>query len=201
MEHVSARPWAQFGLPIVAAIVAGLVVFGGWWSTSGQPPGGAADQEFMVADGFEEAADEPAATVEAALTIFITGEVAHQNMYTLPASARVGDAVEAAGGLTTQADLEQINLAQRLGDEQHIHIPAYGAATSAAPSSLATLDLNSASLADLTKLEGIGETLAERIVAFRDEQGPFTSLDQLGEIAGIKASLLEKLAAQVRVGQ
>jgi competence protein ComEA len=140
--------------------------------------------------------------------VYISGAVMYPDVYRLPGDARVKDVVMAAGGLSPDAAGEQINLAAPISDAQHIHVPRRGeqpvavAGTSgSAASSAATtgglLNLNSASQAELEDLPGIGATLAERIIAYREANGPFTSVEDLRKVSGVGAKLFERLAPLV----
>lgn len=139
------------------------------------------------------------------LVVYVSGAVAAPDVYRLPGGARVKDAVLAAGGLTVGADPAAVNLAAPLADAQHIHIPPIGAAAPAAAETGAPegglIDVNRAGAAELEELPGVGRTLAARIVAHRESQGPFTSVEGLREVTGIGAKLYEQIAPLVTVGQ
>ena len=122
---------------------------------------------------------------------------------TLPAGARVADALAAAGGLLPEADPAAVNAAAVLTDGQQIAIgvpgtpPAAGSTGGAAGDEL--VDLNAATAADLDALPGIGPVLAQRIVDHRAEHGPFTSVDQLDDVSGIGPAIFAELVERVRV--
>lgn len=155
---------------------------------------------------------EPTTTVSArSVAVYITGAVARPEVYTLPHDARVKDVVLAAGGLTDDADSERINLAAHIEDAQHIHIlrigetaapvASSGAGVDASVSSTSNLvNLNTASAAELEDLDGIGQKLAERIITYRETEGPFESVDDLGNVTGIGPKLLNDLRPLVTVG-
>jgi competence protein ComEA len=124
-------------------------------------------------------------------------------------AARVKDVVLAAGGLTEDAAIDQINLADHVADAQHIHIRRQGEAASnqEAPGSEAAgdskdrlLNLNTATATDLEDLPGIGQSIAERIVEYRTTNGPFQSVEDLQKVKGIGSALFAKLAPLVTVG-
>lgn len=154
--------------------------------------------------------------IAATIVIDVRGGVATPGVVKLPSSSRVSDAVAASGGLTIDADVSQLNLAARLADGQKLVIPTGMPATTvaAAParptgqtafqmpatSTPAPLvNLNTASVEELKALPGIGDVLAGRIVAYREANGPFRSVDQLGEIKGISPKLLESLRPMVTI--
>jgi competence protein ComEA len=128
--------------------------------------------------------------------------------------ARAGSAVDAAGGLARKADLRAINLAATVRDGQQIVVPARGerppvAATApsgpgaggsqpAGTSSGAKVSLATATVEQLDTLDGIGPTLAKRILEWRDAHGGFESVDQLREVEGIGEKRFESLRAAVQ---
>ncbi len=131
------------------------------------------------------------------IRVYVTGAVAQPGVYAANTGERVGDVVARAGGLTAEADPVAINLARRTRDEMHIHVPAKGearpaAGSGAAPSPLAPLNLNTASQSDLEALPGIGEVTARRILASREADGPFGSVDDL-QRAGVRLSVIEQI--------
>jgi competence protein ComEA len=140
--------------------------------------------------------------------VYISGAVSAPDVYELPSNARIKDLVLAAGGLTADAAPEQINLAERLKDSEHIHVPRQGETpdsgavvadtAGAAPGGL--LDLNTASASDLDSLPGIGQSFADRIIEYRTTNGPFTSVEDLQKVKGIGAALFAKIAPLVSVG-
>jgi competence protein ComEA len=142
----------------------------------------------------------------AELIVYVTGAVAAPDVYRLPAGARVKDAVLAAGGLRDDAAAERLNLAAALDDAQHIHVPARAEGGPAAEvagggDGDGRLDLNRASESDLEELPGVGTVLAERIVARREEQGPFASVEDLRDVAGVGPRLFEQIAPLLTAGR
>lgn len=161
---------------------------------------------------------------DATVVVQVSGAVASPGLISLPAGSRVEQAISAAGGLTTDADVSQLYLAARIGDGERIVIPAKGSTSSTSSSSsnvnggnpqarssetheassepdgtVQALDINTATVEQLVALPGIGQVLAERIVAYRDAHGPFTSVDQLGDVEGIGDALVERLRLLVIV--
>nr|WP_246314516.1 ComEA family DNA-binding protein [Kineococcus aurantiacus] len=149
----------------------------------------------------------PAPTAPPAqVVVHVAGRVASAGVVTLAAGSRVADALTAAGGPAPGADLDAVNLAQVLLDGQQVLVPEPGQAVAPQPvpgagagAAVGPVDLNTASAADLDALPGVGEVLAGRIVAWREENGPFTSVDDLGEVQGIGPKVLEDLRDRVRV--
>ena len=135
------------------------------------------------------------------LVVHVAGAVQRPGVYRVPESARVAAAVRHAGGATRRADLTAVNLAARLEDGQQVvvpqRVPGAGAAGAAGAADV-PLSLATATAEDLEELDGIGETLAERVVEYRDEQGGLRSLDELDEVDGIGETRLEVLKEALR---
>lgn len=115
--------------------------------------------------------------------VHVAGLVANPGVYELPVDARVFDAIAAAGGLAPSADSTSVNLARIVQDGEQIVVGAAGAG--AQPTSSGKTNINRATAEDFDTLPRIGPTLAERIVAYRDKNGPFASIDALGDVPGI----------------
>ena len=146
---------------------------------------------------------EGASTLASPLVVHVVGAVVAPGVVHLPTGARVQDAIAACGGALPEANLEALNLARVLTDGEQVLVPRPGEAAEPTGSAGAgpgatRLDLNSAALADLDALPGIGPVLAQRILD-RRLQHRFTSVDELGEVSGIGPTLLERLRALVRV--
>jgi competence protein ComEA len=135
------------------------------------------------------------------VVVDVAGRVRHPGLVTLPAGSRVADALRAAGGATPGTDLTSLNLARKLVDGEQILVGvpsvAAGAAESAGPTS--PVDLNTASVAELDALPGVGPVLAQRIVDWRTAHGGFTSVSQLRQISGIGDSKFADLQPLVRL--
>jgi competence protein ComEA len=138
------------------------------------------------------------------LRVYITGAIAHPDVYLLPPGSIVKDLVQVAGGLTAEANEAGFNQALELTDQQHIHVPNIGEVSppvksdpnQAQPGQPAEklINLNTASLAELETLPGIGPTLAQRILDYRENIGGFTSIEQLKEVSGIGEATFEEIA-------
>ncbi len=164
--------------------------------------GAVPDAASSAAGVVDPAADPSAPTGASAVTVHVVGAVAAPGVVSLPPGARAVDAVQAAGGATSVADLERVNLARVLSDGEQVLVPAVGEAGSlggAGVSADGVLDLNAADAAALDGLPRIGPVLAGRIVAWRTAHGRFSSVDELGEVPGIGPALLAGLAGLVRV--
>jgi competence protein ComEA len=135
------------------------------------------------------------------VTVYVVGAVHHPGVLVLPAGSRARDALRKAGGALRRADLSQLNLAVRLADGEMLTVPRRGVpGTATAPTaqpSTAIVHLNSATVEQLDGLDGIGPSLAARIVAWRLAHGGFHSIDDLGEVSGIGPARLEALRGRV----
>lgn len=169
----------------------------------------AADGEVLNSGGDTETAATQA-TARPSLIVYVSGAVNAPDVYILPPDARTKDAILAAGGFAPEADPDAINLAAPLTDGQQIRVPARGSVVSApaeheqmpqgaSASSGGVIDLNAASAAELEELPGIGQSLAARIVEYRQANGPFASVEDLRKVRGIGASLYAQIATLVTV--
>jgi len=130
--------------------------------------------------------------------VHILGEVVRPGLYELRDGARGVDAVAAAGGFTDAADPGALNLARFVADGEQILVPALGAAPPAGAggggvAADGRVNLNAADVAQLEQLPRIGPAMAERIIAWRDEHGPFRTVEDLLEVSGIGEATLDGL--------
>ena len=130
------------------------------------------------------------------IVVDVKGDVKTPGLVTLPAGARVADAIAAAGGVIPSADVTAINLAERLSDGQMIFI---GNAQSMQLSSDSRINLNLATEAELDSLPGVGPVMAGRIIAWRESNQRFHSIEELQEVPGIGPKVFANLKALVRV--
>ena len=155
------------------------------------------------ADGPPASASPSAA---ATVIVDVAGAVRRPGVYELPAGERVIDAIELAGGAIPKGDTSALNLAAPLVDGSQILVPVEGGAAEGGSAPVAggtapggLVNVNTADAATLETLNGIGEVLAAAIIAYRDEHGPFPSVDALEDVSGIGPSTLENLRSQVTV--
>jgi competence protein ComEA len=169
---------------LVAAVLGGLVLLrlgGGGGQGEARPP-------VQVSGGTGAPARRPAA---AGNLVHVAGAVRRPGLVRVPQGARVAVAVRRAGGPTRRADLNALNLAARVDDGQQVVVPAAGPAGSGGAT--AKPSLGSATVEELDGIDGIGPTLAQRIVEHRTESGGFGSLAELRDVDGIGEKRLEAL--------
>lgn len=153
-----------------------------------------------------------AETEDQLVTVDVKGAVKKPGVYQLQSNSRVHDALEKAGGLTDEADLKSVNQAQKLSDEAVVYVAKVGEnavdVTTSAPASAtsgtgqaksALVNLNTATEADFQTISGIGQKRAQDIIAYREANGRFKSVDELKNVSGIGAKTLEKLKEYVTV--
>lgn len=127
----------------------------------------------------------------------VRGAVSTPGVVYLEPGGRMIDAIEASGGLAPDADRSLINLSARVGDGQMIVIPTQAPAESVTTSG--RININTASIEQLKELPGIGDVLAQRIVAYREFNGPFQRAEDLAEVEGISPSVVESLLPYISV--
>ena len=161
-------------------------------------------------------APEPTAIPEQpppGIRVHVSGAVMSPGVYEMSEGDRVMDAIASAGGVQPNADLASINLALRVQDEAQYHIPRLGEPTpvpNSAPAQRTSvpndrppsaggrtapslIDLNTATAQELELLPGIGPVMAGRIIAYREANGPFTSIDDVENVPGIGPKTLESI--------
>lgn len=173
---------------VLAAIVVALAVAVGTGvvRTSAQP---------------DSVAVAPASVSAADLYVHVSGSVRAPGLYLLAPDARVVDAVAAAGGFAPDAATDAVNLARAVTDGEQLVIASTATGDAAATVSAADtrIDLNNATASDLEALPRIGPALAARIIDWREENGRFTSVDDLSLVSGIGEKMLGALVPLVRV--
>lgn len=152
---------------------------------------------------------------KAPILIHVAGAVKHPGVYNLPVNSRVQDALNAAGGTLPEAELQKINLAAFVNDGDRIAIPTYRPTEPVTkrtdipltaspgdqdPTPGGIVDINSASLEELESLPGIGPVTAQKIITYRQTQGPFASIEDIQNVSGIGPVTFDRLKHLITVG-
>jgi competence protein ComEA len=196
--------WAASALAIV---LVALIVLRPWQTAQGGDDAAALINSVAVAP---TSAALPSASVAlpsasaAMVVVDVIGAVQQPGVYSLPDGARVAAAIEAAGGLAPTADREQVNLAAPVRDGEQVRVPDIGDQTDAtmdapAGEGSALVDINTADAAALEALAGVGPATAQKIIAYREANGPFASIEDLDNVSGLGASTIDKFRDQVTV--
>lgn len=139
------------------------------------------------------------------IVVHIEGYVLNPGVYELKEGARVIDAIEVAGGLAENASPQKINLAQRIFDEAYIYIPSEQdenfevSQLSSVMNSSGKVNINRANVERLMSLPGIGESIAERIIAYRKKHGKFNSIEEIKSVSGIGDRKFEEIEEKISV--
>jgi competence protein ComEA len=163
------------------AVFAIAAIFGIWFSNSQAPQA-----------EFEQAAEVEIFSPSTFL-VHVAGAVSEPGLYELDSGARVSDAVEKAGGFTASALESSVNLARMIADGEQIVVLD----STQLEADSGYVSLNSASASKLEELPGIGPSTAKKIIAYRQEIGSFSSIEQIVEVPGIGEKLLEQIRDQL----
>ncbi|NLI69813.1 MAG: transporter [Firmicutes bacterium] len=181
---------------LVVLLIVGIAVrFSGYFSGMERLP---------TVNDSQSSPEEPSSVPEeeAMCTIHIIGAVVNPGIYELPIGARVHDVVNKAGGPAADADLEKVNLARPLVDGEQVHIPLAGEeGPESNVSGIADgkVNINRATLEELTTLTGIGEKRARNIIEYRDAHGPFSKIEEIMNVPNIGAGLFEGIKENITV--
>ncbi|CWW60230.1 ComE operon protein 1 [Enterococcus faecalis] len=167
-------------------------------------------EETSLTTTAEVATDATQERAETMIYVDIKGAVKVPGIYQLKNQQRIWDALALAGGVSEEADTTQVNYAQKVKDQMIIYVPKKGEPV---PQSLETLqesapaqqnqegkiNLNTATEAELQTISGIGAKKAQEIIRFRDEQGPFKTVEELKNVSGIGEKTVERLKDMLTV--
>ena len=213
----------RIGLIILGAVVL-FILFQGLWQlgageshlikdpaqSSWQEESGASDQAGIAPTEAEDG-DASAQSVPATVSVHIVGAVKHPGLYEVEAGSRIKEVVDAAGGLKADAEEGSINLARTVSDGEQIVVGTKGSANpSGAASTTSTsaggasgqpalVNINTADVAGLSSLSGIGEATAKKIIADREKNGPFKSKKDITRVSGIGDKKYEALKDSITV--
>jgi competence protein ComEA len=175
------RPrWIAAGLVLAAAAAAGL-----WYAGRAPAP--------------PPVAVDPGGGGGRVITVHVAGAVRSPGVVEVAADSRVGNAIAAAGGALPEADLTRVNLAAPLSDGQQLVVPTISAEGPSAATADGKVRINVAGVTELEGLPGVGPVLAARIVAYREENGPFAAVEDLLDVPGIGEAKLAALREAVLV--
>jgi competence protein ComEA len=174
------------GVLSVAAVALALL----WLLRAPAPP---AEASLPMASPVETSAPVTTTTAPALLVVHVAGAIESPGVWSVPAGARVVDAIRAAGGLAADGVTDALNLAAPLHDGDRVYVPRAGESLTPAvgvtPASETTVaapvDVNTATAAQLEALPGIGPALAAAIVTYRTDHGPFAGVESLADVAGL----------------
>lgn len=194
---------------ILGIIIIGLLLSGGFYRYYCLRISSAKATEIVVTEPLSPP-ESPELFLEEAepalIKVHVVGSVAHPGVYTFEEGERIDAAVRLAAP-TEEADLSLINLAAMLQDGSQIYVPKKGEEVARIVSTESPvqvpirgkININRASLNELDTLKGIGPALAQRIIDYRKEQGPFASIEEITEVKGIGPALLEKICNDITV--
>ena len=163
--------------------------------------------------GIPEKREAQETAPEETVQVYICGAVASPGVYTLPGGSRVVRAVEAAGGFLPDAEEKILNLARKIEDGEQITVwtreeaenmeitetPQQNTGGTEQASGSGKVNLNTAGKEELMTLSGIGESRADAIIAYREANGPFGSIEEIMNIEGIKGKMFEKIRGSIEV--
>ncbi|HJS18946.1 MAG TPA: ComEA family DNA-binding protein [Anaerolineales bacterium] len=143
------------------------------------------------------------------IVVHISGAVPRPGVYALPLGARAQDGISAAGGFLAEADKTTINLAQALEDGEKLDIPFIEGGSpvlgTPVPEVVTTttelININTASVAELDTLPGIGPTTAQKIIDYRDQNGSFLNIEDIINVSGIGPASYERIKDLITVGE
>jgi competence protein ComEA len=215
-EIVEELPRQRFGrmhLGVICALLVLGLMAAGWLLLHARPVAVASPGDVVtVATPIQSSASATPSMAKTAskIVVHVLGAVRDPGLVRLPENSRVQDAIDAAGGLTRQAEPGELNLAQLLSDGQQVligtaHHPAGevreqpGSGTGSGAAAKGALDLNRASESQLEELPEVGPVTAQAILAWRQEHGRFTRIEELQEVDGIGPKTYAQIAPHVRV--
>ena len=198
----TARRFGLLGWGVAALVVAGVAVMAALLGPAVAGGGVSVERAEPAARQEEQTEEEPAAVDT--ILVHVDGAVASPGVYGLPDGARVGDAVDAAGGLAEGAETATLNLAAPLSDGQKVLVPVEGEADGGeaqegSGTGVGLVNLNTAGVDELDELPGVGEATARAIVEDRELNGSFSAPEDLMRVSGIGEKKFARLEGMVCV--
>lgn len=197
--------WESWSLAIKSAVIGGvLLLLVGVGGLLPKKEEAVEESEAVVTTVLAEKTEENT-TLEAVIFVDIKGAVKKPGVYQMKAGDRVKDAIDAAGGLTAEADSQKVNLAQRVEDQMVIVVPKVGEEAEAIPAGVTSketskegkVNINTATVEELKTLKGVGEKKAEAIIEYRKKNGSFKTKEDLIKVRGIGKKLFESFEERI----
>ena len=197
--------WESWSLSAKAALIGGilliLVGMGSLFSKKEE----SVEETTVVETTVLAEKTEVSTTQETVIFVDVKGAVKNPGVYQMKVGDRVKDALEAAGGLTEEADSQKVNLAKRLEDQMVIVVPKVGeeaeeipaGATSKEEAKEGKVNINTATVEELKTLKGVGEKKAEAIIEYRKKNGSFQTKEDLMKVRGIGKKLFESFEERI----
>ena len=197
--------WESWSLSAKAAVVGGILLIlvgvGGLFSKKEESVEGTT----VVETTMLVEKTEVSTTQETVIFVDIKGAVKNPGVYQMKVGDRVKDALEAAGGLTEEADSQKVNLAKRLEDQMVIVVPKVGEESEEIPTGETRkeatkegkVNINTATVEELKTLKGVGEKKAEAIIEYRKKNGSFQTKEDLMKVRGIGKKLFESFQERI----
>lgn len=191
-------------LLLVLVIIGGVVLCFVNWQPSDNVAIGKTLSSQVAIRSTDQKQPNQSQQAETKILVDIKGAVNQPGVYDVSQQPRLQAAVAKAGGLTEQAEMANVNLAQKLTDGQMVYIPTKGErlstpATTASQASQEKVNLNTATVAELQTLEGVGEKKAEQIIAYREANGGFKQITDLKAVSGIGEKRFEALKDKLTI--
>ena len=197
--------WESWSLTVKGAVIGGvlllLVGIGGLFSKKEET----VEDVTVVETTMLAEKTEVSTTQEAVIFVDIKGAVKNPGVYQMKSGDRVKDALDAAGGLTDEADSQKVNLAQRVEDQMVIVVPKVGEEATEMPAGVTSkeaakdgkVNINTATVEELKTLKGVGEKKAEAIIEYRKKNGSFKTKEDLMKVRGIGKKLFESFQERI----
>jgi competence protein ComEA len=196
-------PTVKSRVYLILTLVVGLIAGGAvvYFTMRATPP----STPIVVSTPFPTPTPFPSST-PAPIRVHVSGAVRQPDVYELPPGSIVKDAIEVAGGPASDADLDGVNLAVELRDQQQVYVPRQGEVAPMVPAvsggeiSAGSVNINTATAAELEALSGVGPKTAQTIVEYREANGPFKSIEDIMNVPGIGEGTFEKIRDEITVG-
>lgn len=197
--------WESWSFSVKGAVIGGvlllLVGIGGVLSKKEE----SVEETTVVETTMLAEKTEVSTTQEAVIFVDIKGAVKNPGVYQMKIGYRVKDALDAAGGLTGEADSQKVNLAKRLEDQMVIVVPKVGEEAEKIPAEETSkeapkegkVNINTAMVEELKTLKGVGEKKAEAIIEYRKKNGSFKTKEDLMKVRGIGKKLFESFQERI----